>query len=148
VGKTFAEDAAFSLFLPVHLSHLLFPSLHKHGLIICKVLEEKDRDQGTGNREQGSGNRDQGTEKACWLRFVVSHTFAKCAKGWGTQLCGMVKLLKYLGCAIRLVEVRGAPLFVQCAKGWGTQLYVMVKLLKYLGCATRQEAWIRKSENQ
>jgi hypothetical protein len=49
-------------------------------------------------RPQGSGIRDQSSEKACWLRFVVSHPFAKCAKGWGTLLYWMVKLLKNLGC--------------------------------------------------
>ncbi|MFZ1087590.1 MAG: hypothetical protein WAN35_21730 [Terracidiphilus sp.] len=52
VGKTVAEDAALSFFLPVHLFLLLFPSLQERGLIFGKVLEEKDGGQGTGIRKR------------------------------------------------------------------------------------------------
>jgi hypothetical protein len=41
LGKTIAEGAAFSLFLPVHPLLLLNPSLHERVIILGKVFKEK-----------------------------------------------------------------------------------------------------------
>jgi hypothetical protein len=61
LGENFAEDAAFFLFLPVHLSLLLNPSLREQVVIFCKAPAVRPKAFGRRLRfvagEQGLGIR-------------------------------------------------------------------------------------------
>jgi hypothetical protein len=80
--------------------------MHEWVIILCMFLEEKDGGLRFEARDQESEIR-----KSLLVEVRGSHPFHDekrrsfdCAqewKGWGTRLCGMVKILKNLGCAAR-----------------------------------------------
>lgn len=89
-GKLNAESTAFSLFLPVHTSLLLFHSMQDRSIILCKILEEKGG----------------------WLGFVIpTLSTIKLWKGWGTQLLWDGQVFKILGCATR--RIGAIPLWLR-----------------------------------
>jgi hypothetical protein len=113
----------FSLFLPVHLSLLLFPSLHERIIILCTHLRCGQKPSAGGLRfvagDQGSG--DQGTRD--------QENWDQGTKGTGNRKT--------------LVGVRGFPPISQFKtqilrlrsgrNGWGARLFWMVRILKNRG---------------